>query len=107
MAAQTRSPATEHIGLGSRSNTITDDDLTVGGNEAPTPGDTLTDLTATNNKAGLTGEGLDLPAQSALGVTEKRLEAEGIAPNHVRDEALSSLPNGRKNLLLLCFCLSM
>jgi hypothetical protein len=40
---------------------------------------------------------------------EKKREESGQSPNPIAkgSNALSDLPPGRKNVLLLCFCLSM
>jgi hypothetical protein len=77
---------------------------------------TLTSDEAVDGTRTLTGtpeKGLskvELPAESTLGVTmEKKREEAGGSPNPIAkgSNALSDLPPGRKNILLLCFCLSM
>lgn len=66
------------------------------------PNRTLTDLHADH------GHKLPLPAESTLGkvqherINKEEVESHGIASA----DALSSLPAGRKMILLLCFCLA-
>lgn len=73
------------------------------------PGRTLTDLPSTNPKS----KGDALPAESTLGKVERDREGAtdsdlektgGVAPEA---NVLKGLPAGRKNILLLCFCLAM
>jgi hypothetical protein len=66
-------------------------------------------LTATPEK----GVGkVDLPAESTLGATVEKQGSgsetgESGKPVATKSNALSDLPPARKNILLLCFCLSM
>ena len=48
-----------------------------------------------------------LPATSTLGKVEAEMEKQGKTTQKVASDALSSLPASRKNILTLCFCLSM
>jgi hypothetical protein len=77
---------------------------TIGSDDTPDAARTLTDLSSNPEKGKL---GAELPAESTLGAVEKKRIEDGEVTAHKPSEALSSLPNGRKNLLLLCFCLSM
>lgn len=65
------------------------------------PNRTLTDLNSPPkaNK--------ELPAESTLGQTAEELAAKGEIVPKVHSAKLSSLPAGRKSLLLLVFCLAM
>lgn len=71
--------------------------------EDHSPNRTLTDLPgAAGNKTGL-------PAESTLGKDEDdRINKGELHDVHASEgaKALSSLPSGRKSLLLLCFCLA-
>ena len=75
------------------------------------PARTLTDLPATNEKQKKVDdqprpEG-ELPVESAIGEgVAKEYGAEGVKTIS-RENSLSTLPSFKKNVLLLCFCLSM
>ena len=73
-------------------------------NESLDPGRTMTDLHTTGEKAKTTTD--DLPAESTLGKVEKEKDISGVALP-VERNTLKGLPPGRKNILMLCFCLSM
>ncbi|WVR08470.1 hypothetical protein IAU60_005525 [Kwoniella sp. DSM 27419] len=103
-------PAVQHLNSDdgfSRSPTYTSDDETSDRNDA---GRTLTDLNGSpvkGEKALTPSSAEHLPAQSTMGKVESDLEKSGQATPHHHQNALSSLAPGRKNVLLLCFCLSM
>lgn len=69
---------------------------------------TLTHLHATPADKGQTGSETDDPSQSNLSGFEKELEAEvTLSHKDPKENILSALPQRRKSVLLLCFCLSM
>lgn len=62
-----------------------------------------------HSSPGKQGSDITLPSESTLGKVEKERIAEGKTDGFHSTEgakALSSLPAGRKNILLLCFCLA-
>jgi len=66
-------------------------------------------LTNADGSPGKEGFSPGLPAESTLGKVEQERIAEGKADGFHDSEAakaLSSLPAGRKSILLLCFCLA-
>lgn len=78
--------------------TISSSPTPTSSDEAHSPNRTLTDL-----------NGNGLPAESTLGKVEHdRLDKGETNAVHNTEsaKALSSLPSGRKSLLLLCFCLA-
>jgi hypothetical protein len=69
---------------------------------------TLTDQHGSPGKEGFESTS-PLPAESTLGKVEQERIAEGKTDGFHNTEgakALSSLPAGRKSVLLLCFCLA-
>jgi hypothetical protein len=69
---------------------------------------TLTHLHARPAGKCQTGSETDRPSQSNLSGFEKELEAEVTLSNRdPKENILSALPQRRKSVLLLCFCLSM
>lgn len=86
----------------SRSPTVTNDDQS-------DPARTLTDVTTSGQQKKVedspsTNNGPDLPAESTIGVD---LEKAGLGVHTKGPNVLASLPNGRKTVLLLCFCTAM
>ena len=73
-------------------------------NESLDPGRTLTDLHATGKNPKITRD--ILQGESTLGKVEKETDISGVALP-VEKNTLKGLPPGRKNILMLCFCLSM
>jgi hypothetical protein len=53
------------------------------------------------------GKGVPLPAESTLGEVERLRLEKGEVVHEDKVNVLASLPNARKNILMLCFCLSM
>ena len=91
----------------SRTSTVHSDAAAADGTATP---HTLTDpndpITSDKEKSALGAHDAGVPAGSTLGKVELELEKSGKA-NRKTAEALSSLPAARKNILTLCFCLSM
>ena len=100
--AESHSPTSRNM---SRTGTLTSED----NDTLADPARTLTDLNNANEKTGK-GKVEGVPAESTLGAVEKEKAASGtIEGKGLKPEAntLKDLPPSRKNLLLLCFCLSM